>query len=137
MVFSSKKTSLGKANENKIILRFPSINGCLKIPVFSLKRLLLIAGKSIPIGSLFRIHMTSIFSLPSQIVLDNEASNEHSNGLGLLGRNGLPKYMDFIAVSQQFLSTVADKWNRIPRKSLNYQTSYKVFLGLLKKSSII
>lgn len=33
--------------------------------------------------------------------------NEHSNGL--LRRNGLPKQMDFIDVSQQFLSTVADK----------------------------
>lgn len=135
MVFSRKKTSLGKANENKMILRFPSINGYLKIPVFSLSRILLIAGKSIPIVSLFRMHMTSIFSLPSLIVLDNEASNEHSNGL--LGRNRLPKQMNFIDVSQQFLSTVADKWNRIPRKSLNYQTSYKVLLGFLKKSSIV
>lgn len=31
-------------------------------------------GKSFPIGSLFQMHMTSIFSLPNQVVLDNEVS---------------------------------------------------------------
>ena len=61
--------------------------------------------------------------------------NEHSNGL--LRQNGLPKQMDFTGISQQFLSAIADKRNRIPRKSLNYQTSYQVFLSYLKKSSLI
>lgn len=61
--------------------------------------------------------------------------NEHSNGL--LRRNGLPKQMDFADISQQFLSAIADKRNRIPRKSLNYQTPYQVFLSYLKKSSLI
>ncbi|HEL9631041.1 TPA: IS30 family transposase, partial [Streptococcus suis] len=52
--------------------------------------------------------------------------NEHSNGL--LRQNGLPKQIDFTGISQQFLSAIADKRNRIPRKSLNYQTPYQVFL---------
>ena len=53
--------------------------------------------------------------------------NEHSNGL--LRRNGLPKQMDFTNISQKYLSAIADKRNRIPRKSLNYQTPYQVFLS--------
>ncbi len=61
--------------------------------------------------------------------------NEHLNGL--LRRNGLLKQMDFTDISQQFLSAIADKRNKIPRKSLNYQTPYQVFLSLLKKSSLI
>ncbi len=61
--------------------------------------------------------------------------NEHSNGL--LRRNGLPKQMDFADISQQFLSAIADKRNKIPRKSLNYQTPYQFFLSCLKKSSLI
>lgn len=61
--------------------------------------------------------------------------NEHSNGL--LRQNGLPKQMDFTDISQQFLSAIADKRNRIPRKSLNYQTPYQVFLSYLKKSRLI
>ncbi|HFI0173061.1 TPA: IS30 family transposase [Streptococcus suis] len=56
--------------------------------------------------------------------------NEHSNGL--LRRHGLPKQMDFTDISQQFLSAIADKRNRIPRKSLNYQTPYQVFLSYIK-----
>ncbi|MDQ8819879.1 IS30 family transposase, partial [Streptococcus suis] len=38
---------------------------------------------------------------------------------------------------QTFLSAVADKRNRIPRKSLNYQTPYQVFLSQVKLSSLI
>lgn len=56
--------------------------------------------------------------------------NEHSNGL--LKRNGLPKQMDFTNISQNYLSATADKRNRIPRKSLNYQTPYQVFLSYMK-----
>ncbi|HEL1783206.1 IS30 family transposase [Streptococcus suis] len=56
--------------------------------------------------------------------------NEHSNGL--LRRHGLPKQMDFNGISQNFLSAIADKRNRIPRKSLNYQTPYQVFLSYVK-----
>ena len=56
--------------------------------------------------------------------------NEHSNGL--LRRNGLPKQMDFTNTSQNYLSAIADKRNRIPRKSLNYQSPYQVFLSYLK-----
>lgn len=61
--------------------------------------------------------------------------NEHSNSL--LRRNRLPKQMDFAYISRQILSAIADKWNRIPRMSLNYQTPYQVFLSYLKKSSLI
>lgn len=53
--------------------------------------------------------------------------NEHSNGL--LRRHGLPKQMDFSGISQEVLSAIADKRNRIPRKSLNYRTPYQVFLS--------
>ena len=53
--------------------------------------------------------------------------NEHSNGI--LRRNGLPKQMDFTTISQNYLSAIADKRNRIPRKSLNYQSPYQVFLS--------
>ncbi|MDQ8780779.1 IS30 family transposase, partial [Streptococcus ruminantium] len=61
--------------------------------------------------------------------------NEHSNGL--LRRHGLPKQMDFKGISQKCLSAIADKRNRIPRKSLNYQTPYQVFLTNLKMSNLI
>lgn len=56
--------------------------------------------------------------------------NEHSNGL--LRRNGLPKQIDFTNISQNYLSATADKRNRIPRMSLNYQTPYQVFLSYIK-----
>ena len=56
--------------------------------------------------------------------------NEHSNGL--LRRNGLPKQMDFTNIFQNYLSAIADKRNRIPRKSLDYQSPYQVFLSYLK-----
>lgn len=56
--------------------------------------------------------------------------NEHSNGL--LRRNGLPKQMVFTNISQKYLSAIADKRNRISRKSLNYQSPYQVFLSYLK-----
>lgn len=61
--------------------------------------------------------------------------NEHSNGL--LRRHGLPKQMDFNGISQTILSAIADKRNRIPRKSLNYQTPYHVFLSQVKLSNLI
>lgn len=61
--------------------------------------------------------------------------NEHSNGL--LRRHGLPKQMDFNGVSQQFLSTIADRRNQIPRKSLSYQTPYQVFMRKLKMVNLI
>lgn len=61
--------------------------------------------------------------------------NEHSNGL--LRRHGLPKQMDFNGISQELLSAIADRRNRIPRKSLNYQTPYQVFLTNIKMSSLI
>lgn len=56
--------------------------------------------------------------------------NEHANGL--LRRHGLPKQMDFSMLSQEFLSAIADKRNLIPRKSLDYQTPYQVFLSYTK-----
>ncbi|MBW6064509.1 IS30 family transposase [Planococcus sp. CP5-4] len=57
------------------------------------------------------------------------ALNEHSNGL--LRKDGLPKEMDFNQVDQPFISTVADKRNHIPRKSLDYRTPLEVFLSHL------
>ncbi|WP_208559100.1 IS30 family transposase [Marinilactibacillus kalidii] len=60
------------------------------------------------------------------------ALNENSNGL--LRRNGLPKEMDFNLVDQNFVSGVADRRNRIPRKSLNYQTPLEVFLSYIDGS---
>lgn len=53
--------------------------------------------------------------------------NDHSNGL--LRRHGLPKQMDFSGISQEALSAIVDKRNSIPRKSLNHQTLYHVFLS--------
>lgn len=55
------------------------------------------------------------------------ALNENSNGL--LRRNGLPKEIDFNQVDQNFVSAIEDKRNRIPTKSLNYQTPLEAFLG--------
>src|SRR5699024_2782196 len=52
--------------------------------------------------------------------------NEHSNGL--LRKDGLPKQMDFNEVSQEFITSVATRRNKIPRKSLNYKTPLEVFL---------
>lgn len=57
--------------------------------------------------------------------------NENSNGL--LRRDGLPKSMDFNKVDQYFVNSVADKRNRIPRKSLNYKTPLEVFMEYVKK----
>jgi len=56
--------------------------------------------------------------------------NEHSNDL--LRQNGLPKQMDFTNISQNYLSAITDKRNRIPMSSLNYQTPYQVFLSHMK-----
>lgn len=61
--------------------------------------------------------------------------NEHSNGL--LRRHGLPKQMDFNDISQQDLSTIAQWRNKIPRKSLGYQTPLTVFMRKLDLSSLI
>lgn len=46
----------------------------------------------------------------------------------------LPKQMDFTNISQNYLSATADKRKRkrLPRKSLNYQTPYQVFLSYMK-----
>ena len=52
--------------------------------------------------------------------------NEHSNGL--LRKDGLLKQMDFNEVSQEFISSVTTRRNKIPRKSLNYKTPLEVFL---------
>ncbi|WP_391527587.1 transposase, partial [Planococcus salinarum] len=57
------------------------------------------------------------------------ALNENSNGL--LRKDGLPKEMDFNQVDQPFVSTVADKRNNIPRKSLDYRTPLEAFLSHL------
>lgn len=59
------------------------------------------------------------------------ALNENSNGL--LRKDGLPKEMDFNQVDQSFVSSVADKRNNIPRKSLNYQTPLEVFLSYMSE----
>lgn len=60
------------------------------------------------------------------------ALNENSNGL--LRKDGLPKEMDFNQVDQDFVSSVANKQNNIPRKSLAYQTPLEMFLGYLDES---
>lgn len=52
--------------------------------------------------------------------------NKQSNGL--LRRDGLVKQMDFNKIDQAFASSVANKGNKIPRKSLDYKTSVEVFL---------
>ena len=51
--------------------------------------------------------------------------NEHSNGL--LRQDGLHKRMDFNEVNQEFISSIALHRNKIPRKSLDYQTPLEVF----------
>lgn len=63
---------------------------------------------------------------PSQRTL-----NENSNGL--LRKDGLPKEMNFNLVNQAFLSSVAHKRNKIPRKSLNYQTPLEVLLSYVNE----
>lgn len=55
--------------------------------------------------------------------------NEHSNGL--LRTDGLPKGMDFNQVDQRFVSSVSNRRNHIPRKSLNYQTPLEVFMSYM------
>lgn len=62
------------------------------------------------------------------------ALNENSNGL--LRKDGLPKEMDFNQVDQAFISSVANKRNKIPRKSLDYQTPLEVFLSYLDESTL-
>jgi IS30 family transposase len=76
--------------------------------------------------SLCNRHDVSIYfadpGTPSQ-----RALNENSNGL--LRKDGLAKEMDFNQVDQTFISTVADKRNNIPRKSLDYRTPLEAFLS--------
>lgn len=67
--------------------------------------------------------------MPSQ-----QALNEHSHGL--LRRDGLPKEMDFNQVKQFFVSSVASKRNKIPRKSLQYQTPLEVFLSYINEREL-
>ncbi len=73
--------------------------------------------------SLSNEHDLAIFfadpGAPSQ-----RALNQNSNGL--LRRNGFPKNMDFNLVDQAFISSIANKRNAIPRKSLDYQTSTRM-----------
>lgn len=59
------------------------------------------------------------------------ALNENSNGL--LRKDGLPKEVDFNKVDQAFVSSVADKRNTIPRKSLRYQTPLEAFLSYMSE----
>jgi IS30 family transposase len=66
---------------------------------------------------------------PSQRAL-NENSNE------LLRKDGLPKEMDFNLVDQAFVSSVAHKRNKIPRKSLNYRTPLEVLLSYVNESDL-
>lgn len=58
--------------------------------------------------------------LTSQRVL-----NEQSNGL--LRRDGLVKQMDFNTIDKVFASSVANKRNKIPIKSVDYKTQVEVF----------
>lgn len=57
------------------------------------------------------------------------ALNENSNGL--LRKDGLVKEMDFNQVDQPFISTVADKRNHIPRKSMDYCRPLEAFMSHL------
>ncbi|KXU14701.1 hypothetical protein SORDD17_01323 [Streptococcus oralis] len=43
----------------------------------------------------------------------------------------MPKQMEFTKIDQKFLSAIADKGNRITRKSLNYKTPYQVVLSCM------
>ena len=63
---------------------------------------------------------------------EQQALNENFNGL--LRKDGLPKEMGFNQVDQAFLSSVANKRNNIPRKPLDYQTPFEVFLSYLDES---
>ncbi|MGM8364594.1 IS30 family transposase [Virgibacillus sp. W0181] len=62
------------------------------------------------------------------------ALNENSNGL--LRKDGLPKEMDFNQVNQAFITSVADKRNQIPRKSLNYQTPLETLSRYVNESDL-
>lgn len=44
--------------------------------------------------------------------------------------------MDFNQGNQAFISSVANKRNKIPRKSLDYQTPVEVFLSYLDESTL-
>ena len=48
-------------------------------------------------------------------------------------KDGLPKNMDFNQVDQAFISSVANKRNNIPRKSLDYQTPLEVFMSYMNE----
>ena len=52
--------------------------------------------------------------------------NENNNGL--LRKDGLSKELDFRNLSDEFVKSVADRRNHIPRKSLNYLTPIEAFL---------
>ena len=83
--------------------------------------------------SLCNLHDIAIYfadpGTPSQRGL-----NEHSNGL--LRKDGLPKEMDFNTVDQAFVSSIAHKRNKIPRKSLNYQTPLEILSKYVTESDM-
>lgn len=83
--------------------------------------------------SLCNLHDIAIYfadpGTPSQRGL-----NEHSNGL--LRKDGLPKEMDFNTVDQTFVSSIAHKRNKIPRKSLNYQTPLEILSRYVTESDM-
>jgi len=62
------------------------------------------------------------------------ALNEDSNGL--LRKDRLPKEMDFNQVNQAFITSVADKRNQIPRKTLNYETPLDVLSSYVNESDL-
>jgi len=49
--------------------------------------------------------------------------NENSNGIV---RKDLPKSTDLSVYSQEELNIIANKWNSVPRKSLNYRTPAEI-----------
>ena len=60
--------------------------------------------------------------------------NENSNGIV---RKDLPKSTDLSIYSQEELNEIANKWNNIPRKILNYLTPLEMLKKLTGLNTII
>lgn len=113
-------------DEKRVILSTRYAGGYHSYQYTSSSLLHLIAETNSQIGSLSNKYDIDIF-FADPVCPGQRGLNEHSNGL--LRRHGLLKQMDFGDLSQNVLSAIADKRNRIPRKFLNYQKPYQVFLS--------
>ena len=110
------------------------INGSKRFLDIYSNLLRLICGKEFSNGKALCDQNDTAIYFPDPGTLSQWTLKENSNGL--LRKEGLPKEMDFNQMDQTFITSVASKRNKIPRKSLDYQTPVEIFLSYLDESTL-